>query len=688
MENDPDAALVDSFFLPGGILDPESYEQDEKLAREGKSTNLERKQTPSSLTTFKGFSPANIDPNNPWATVPATTTLPPPSPPPISRPPAMTYPQRESSLFPTSRSSPLFAPKRFSDVTNTNSMIPHYEGNAALSETLIQNRIATMAPPPGFESSIPHPERTQSTFPAIRIVGTFEEEDSIAYSVPRELIPAHQDKDSVYGDGSSTSSLSHSTCGGHGRSLQEEDILLETDDEQQVLGPVHPTVDQEEQRSQQNGAHKIEQNDNEIKQAETFQLMSDTNLADITIKKEDIGSKRKGKAASGSCNSDSLAGEKLKTTEKIALSNVELAPSIKNKIEVQRELHHSPIMEVPSPPLSETKNFSAKSKKRRGQKRASSSSRGQKDQHHQLCQPSLDQKHIEIGPRKSNHSKVFGNSRSKNQQKLSKGKLYEDIPMGKLRQMSSWSQNNKTQRTHHRKRSWTRWIQFFFVNQQQQKIIHLILLLISVSFVIIRAALNEIWRNISSLFIYLFFWVFPYISKNLLVQMFCLPHWISQVTTLIVIWELCTPTTSPWINQCLWYLFCGRRFSKNKMENISFRKIDLRCTQEHRLVLILYAFRIALIGMFIYDGFSQPQSSILLFLGPSSRTLVAYILLVIKRGWYHSPLLLLWSPLMQILIKFIFFSSKAAVIFNVIIGLASLRYKEYQLEAMTDCKTG
>jgi len=696
MENDPDAALVNSFFLPGGILDPESYEQDEKPPRQESSSNVETSAPPPPLAEFKGFSPGNIDPNNPWAAAPATTTL--PQPPAMTQSPTMTHPQRESFLFPTSRSSPLFAPKRMTTGTNINSMTPHHEEKTALSATPIQNRTARMAPPPGFESSIPHPELVQSTFPAISTVEIFEEEDSIACSVPRELIPAHQEKDSMYGDGSSTSSLSHSTCGGrgrHGSSVQEEeeeeDILLEREDQQQVSNPIPLTSGQEEQCDQQNDTYMTEQTEEEMRQMERFQPAIDANSVD-TSKKENSVRKRKGELKGGGSNGNSQIPEIQRTKGKIAKHTVKPAQPIQhNKIEVQEDAYpfpSSPPTETPSPLLTDAKHFGTKPKKRRGHKRAVSSSNKQKNQHHQSHQspPLMDHEQDEVGPRKSNHSKVFENNRSKNHQKPSKEKSHENAPVRKARSMFSWRQTGKDHQTHHREKSLTKWTQLFSITQQQQQVIRIILLVISFTCVIIRAALIEMWTNMSSLFIYLFFWGFPYISTNLLVQTVCLPHWISQVTTLILIWELCTPTTSAWNIQWLWRLLRGRRGGKNKMENLSSKKTDVLRLQEQRLVLILYTFRIAAVGMFIYDGFSQPQSSILLYLAPPSRALVAYILLVIRRGWYQSPLLLLWSPLVQCLVKFIFYSSNMAVILNIVIGLASLRYKKCQLEEITDCK--
>lgn len=623
MDNDPDAALVDSFFLPGGILDPESYEQDEEKTKQNGSSTVEPIHNDNGAkapVTFQRFTPTAIDPDNPWAT---------------------------SEIIPHTRNPVASTPPGlFATVHTANTSILQVKDcglNPALNDKPI------MAPPPGFESSIPAPTqqiRTAIT-PMVRLSETFEEDESIACSVPRELIPSHQEKDSIYGDGSSTSSLSHSTCGTPAvvsTIVQGEDegLMLEIADDQQI--------------SERHRTNKTKQKEDEV-----IDIKGKNKLID----NEKVLANKVGKDVEELMRKQKFNGDGQRK-EPQEPSEEEKKP----KPVTYRENTTVGRLTVESQALADEKQPAPKIKKRRGNKRVSSTSNKSKSQQHELrkeSQPISNQKHTEEINKRSASNKLSLNDRPKVHRQKPKNVPAERTSMQEARSYFAW-----------KKLSWANPFPFT-LTQQQQQAIRIFLMTISFIFLIFHAAIAELCINPSSLYVYSFFWTYPNFSREVLIHGLSFPHWLPHFTTFLAIWNICTPETTLIDKRWFWRLFhpAARRSSKSKMESSPTPKINIRHCSKQRLVVVLYTARLIAACGFIYDGFSQPNASIFLHLSPSSRTLVAYILLVIKRGWYQSPLLLIWGTMVQCVMKCIFYySNPTAVLINTILGLALLHYKK------------
>jgi hypothetical protein len=212
MQNDEDAALVDSFFLPGGILDPED---DDEGPATGISENLDE---PPSLF------PSVVNPHNPWA--------------------GQKQPLRPVETDSFFQSGAPF-PQRSggSSPAGHQGLTPHEQVQAqlplqsqpeppmlSLSDLLFPTRntadlLPQQRPPPGFEPSKPAVMENQETTSRD---DEDEEDDESIHGVPRELMH-HSDRDSYDDDMSSTSSLSNSTEGND--EDDEEDTQDEEDEE-------------------------------------------------------------------------------------------------------------------------------------------------------------------------------------------------------------------------------------------------------------------------------------------------------------------------------------------------------------------------------------------------------------------------------------------------------------------------
>lgn len=180
MENgdNPDA-LVDSFFLPGGILDPESYEEEKEKAALNSSFPQSSPSSPQkqllptpTAAAFTSFPPA-INPNNPWA---QTGTPKSPTP-------------------PTGQTSSFFQSGAPFQLQQSSS--PALGGGPPVIPSPPRIAASSSRPPPGFQAPPGFENVPRET--------SFTDDESIQ-SVPREL---KTDKSSYAG--SSTSSLSGSS---------------------------------------------------------------------------------------------------------------------------------------------------------------------------------------------------------------------------------------------------------------------------------------------------------------------------------------------------------------------------------------------------------------------------------------------------------------------------------------------
>jgi hypothetical protein len=245
MENDdnPDA-LVDSFFLPGGILDPESYEEEKEKAALDSSypqapsqPSPQKQLLPTTTAPFTSFPPA-INPNNPWA----QTGTP--------RSPGAT-PQlgsdQTSSFFQSDTPFQLQAsPLGVAAALPTISSPPRIE-------------VSMSRPPPGFQAP--------PGFENVPRERSFTDDESIQ-SVPRELLP---DKSSYAG--SSTSSLSGSSVD-EGDDDDDDDDEEEDDNEDQddvVVEDVTEYDAEERALEDDEAANHDEENDTTVELEESFE---------------------------------------------------------------------------------------------------------------------------------------------------------------------------------------------------------------------------------------------------------------------------------------------------------------------------------------------------------------------------------------------------------------------------------
>eukprot|EP00546_Thalassionema_frauenfeldii_P018834 CAMPEP_0178900720 /NCGR_PEP_ID=MMETSP0786-20121207/3622_1 /TAXON_ID=186022 /ORGANISM="Thalassionema frauenfeldii, Strain CCMP 1798" /LENGTH=395 /DNA_ID=CAMNT_0020571739 /DNA_START=176 /DNA_END=1360 /DNA_ORIENTATION=- len=395
MDNDPDAALVDSFFLPGGILDPESYEQDDEKTKQNRPSTVEPNIGAKAPVTFQRFTPTAINPDNPWA---ASKIIPHTHDPVASAPPG------------------LFATMNTTN-TSINTSILQVK-DCGLNPVL--NNKPIMAPPPGFESSVPSPTQQIRTAvaPMVRLSETFEEDESIACSVPRELIPSHQEKDSIYGDGSSTSSLSHSTCGAPAvvstiAQGEDEGLMLEIAVDQQI--------------SERHRTNKTKQKEDEVIDIKGKNKLIDNEM-DLPHK---VGKDIEQLVQKQKLNGDVQRKEPQEPSEE------EKKPKPVTYCENATEGRPT----VESQALADEKHPAPKIKKRRGNKRVSSTSNKSKRQQHELreeSQPISNQKHTEEINKRSASNKLSLNDRPKVHREKPKNVPAETTSLQEARSFFVW----------------------------------------------------------------------------------------------------------------------------------------------------------------------------------------------------------------------------------------------------------
>ena len=230
-----DAALVDSFFLPGGILDPASYNEDEGNQREEEEAINGAERRPFSFAQpLKNAVPTD----NPWAMYPVSnqqtnepTTL--PTPPQGTNKLGLgvegSLPKRSATKGDVVDGIELLAPlESLENATPVQS--PRVDSQA-------KKAVVPCRPPPGFEQTgqprmtvefHPVPMETVHVDRPSQDVNDAESMHSDS-SVPRELL--HEgEADSC--DDSSTSSLSASSSDGEVELEDEDDDEEDEDDEE------------------------------------------------------------------------------------------------------------------------------------------------------------------------------------------------------------------------------------------------------------------------------------------------------------------------------------------------------------------------------------------------------------------------------------------------------------------------